>query len=510
MDPTDTIATVTAQMFDTKITRAPTFPPAFQVSAPFRNPKADLIVKSSDGFEFRVFKAFLSEGSIVFANMFDHPQPCNSDPTEPVPWPEPGRVIDRLLHYIYPVIKPTLLSLDEVIRLIRAADKWQIDVAVWMLRQDLVAPRFLNLWPLRIYAFACEMGYMQEKTASAAKASVDDPCDPKFRSELKSMSALDLLRLIKLRTDKGKTFEQCFESKPPPYAIDVSPVPTTPFHRTDADLILETSDGTKFQVFKLFLREASPRLAELIKKSESPHNNSGSSAPLVEIQWMEPSATVTFLLQYIYPLERGPLSAYSLDQVMAFLRAATVWQIKCAIPLLKTELLSPTRLATQGLRIYGFCCAMGLDAEKSIASVYAIKKDPLSHRRKEDFHQMTSVDLVTLVDKRNQCLSAVRVAIDNAWVLPISGGFCGFHSHHSPFGMTKPEDHFKRYLASMITGDMTTHALASPGVLARLMWGSTSCKDCMQSDGGSHCGEREQLIANLKAKLDSILNQKTM
>ncbi|KZT58385.1 hypothetical protein CALCODRAFT_412893, partial [Calocera cornea HHB12733] len=129
---------------------------------PFRNPKADLVVKSSDGVEFRVFKTFLSEGSVVFANMFDHPQPSNSDPSEPVPWPEPAAVIDRLLQYIYPVIKPILISLDEVMCLIRAAEKWQIEVATSMLKQDLIATRFLLVSPLRIYSFACEMGYEAE------------------------------------------------------------------------------------------------------------------------------------------------------------------------------------------------------------------------------------------------------------------------------------------------------------------------------------------------------------
>ena len=44
-------------------------------TAPFDHAKADIVLRSSDNVDFRVFKLFLSLASPVFETLFDIPQP---------------------------------------------------------------------------------------------------------------------------------------------------------------------------------------------------------------------------------------------------------------------------------------------------------------------------------------------------------------------------------------------------------------------------------------------------
>ncbi|KZT54605.1 hypothetical protein CALCODRAFT_404128, partial [Calocera cornea HHB12733] len=59
-------------------------PSTFRIPAVFLDPDADLLLKSSDGVVFKVFKAFLIVGSPVFRDMFQTPRSSPETPEEPV------------------------------------------------------------------------------------------------------------------------------------------------------------------------------------------------------------------------------------------------------------------------------------------------------------------------------------------------------------------------------------------------------------------------------------------
>lgn len=52
--------------------------------APFNDTQADLILRSSDGVHFRVFKTVLSLASLTFADMFSIPLPPSEKPHDEV------------------------------------------------------------------------------------------------------------------------------------------------------------------------------------------------------------------------------------------------------------------------------------------------------------------------------------------------------------------------------------------------------------------------------------------
>ena len=105
---------------------------------PFRNPHADVVLKSSDNVWFRVPKAILSEASPVFEDMFNLPpeQTTTSDSsTLPVvPLAEDSTIIEGLLRLCYPAdtapVDPS--TIDQAVAWLVAAFRYehQINVSI--------------------------------------------------------------------------------------------------------------------------------------------------------------------------------------------------------------------------------------------------------------------------------------------------------------------------------------------------------------------------------------------
>ncbi|KZO94002.1 hypothetical protein CALVIDRAFT_539375 [Calocera viscosa TUFC12733] len=385
-------------------------PNTFIVPPIFQNPEADILIKSSDNVEFRVWKPMLVEGSVVFKDMFAHPQ-SSEIAAGPVPWPEPAKVIDRLLTFIYPIVKPALDSLDEVFTIIRAADKWQIDVAVSYLKDVLVSKRFSSSSDdaFRIYAFACEMHFLDVQDEVAGTASEWDPFDSALREELSHMMALDVLRLTKLQLYPRTAFDEHFDDESESTAPDtIQPnAVSLVFQAHDADMAIVSSDGIEFRVFKLYISGSSTILRDKIL--QLPSYLAGSSLPTLSLTL--PSAILETLLYYIYPVPKPYSSAMSLEHVMTCARAAAAFDIGVALQAFRQELVMPVRLRSYPLRIYGFARSMGFEEEASRAKSRAILRDPLEHRKRSDFKELTAHDLVVLRDSHSALMNNLEAAL---------------------------------------------------------------------------------------------------
>jgi hypothetical protein len=77
--------------------------------APFDDAWADLILRSSDGVPFRVFKIILSLASPIFTDMFSIPPPVSQQSDDQIPMvdlSEHSKVLDVALCHIYPIRSP--------------------------------------------------------------------------------------------------------------------------------------------------------------------------------------------------------------------------------------------------------------------------------------------------------------------------------------------------------------------------------------------------------------------
>ncbi|KAH9004626.1 hypothetical protein EDB86DRAFT_3072114 [Lactarius hatsudake] len=124
--------------------------------APFDDPRADLILRSSDGVNFRVFKVILSLASSVFADMFTLPPPPasqgSSDEPPVVALPEDAETLDLALRHCYPIRSPEVAELRDARILLEFARKYQVDLLEPSLTRFLTDT--IERDPVGVYALA--------------------------------------------------------------------------------------------------------------------------------------------------------------------------------------------------------------------------------------------------------------------------------------------------------------------------------------------------------------------
>ncbi|KAF9016569.1 hypothetical protein BDZ89DRAFT_400901 [Hymenopellis radicata] len=125
----------------------------------FNSADADVVLASCDGARFAVHKCILSLASPFFKDMFSLPQPSSGSSVPKdvdIECTESKAVLCALLHFMYPVPNPQIASLDELVPLIEAAQKFRLEYLHDELRAMLIDERFgfVKKAPLRVYAIA--------------------------------------------------------------------------------------------------------------------------------------------------------------------------------------------------------------------------------------------------------------------------------------------------------------------------------------------------------------------
>ena len=174
-------------------------------AAPFDHTKADLILRSSDHVDFRVFKLFLSLASPFFETLFDIPQPAEEagdqevkDGLAVVRVTEDSKTLDALLRFCYPCTladDPKMEVLQDAADILEAARKYSLDVIETKARQAIANPKILEAEPLRCFAIA-HRGRLREETLLAATYTLTQPLVPSWFQEIDLITATDLLSLL--------------------------------------------------------------------------------------------------------------------------------------------------------------------------------------------------------------------------------------------------------------------------------------------------------------------------
>ena len=173
--------------------------------APFDHAKADIILRSSDSIDFRVFKLFLSLASPFFETLFTIPQPAEENGDQEVrdglaviPITEDSKTLDILLRFCYPstlVDDPNLEVLKDAMDVLEAARKYSLDAIEKKARQAIANPKILEAEPLRCFAIA-HQGRLREETLLAARYTLTQPLIPSWFQEMELITATELLTLL--------------------------------------------------------------------------------------------------------------------------------------------------------------------------------------------------------------------------------------------------------------------------------------------------------------------------
>ncbi|KAF8555643.1 hypothetical protein OG21DRAFT_1483690 [Imleria badia] len=171
--------------------------------APFDHAAADIILRSSDGVDFRIFKLFLSLASSFFETLFNLPQPPEAKDQEfrdglpVIPVTEDSKILDVLLRCCYPctlVESPNLQVLD-TLEVLEAARKYSLDAIEKKAYQAIMNPQLLAADPLRCFVIA-RRGGLREGTQLAARYTLTQPLIPSWFQEIEMLTTTDLLSLL--------------------------------------------------------------------------------------------------------------------------------------------------------------------------------------------------------------------------------------------------------------------------------------------------------------------------
>ncbi|KIP06167.1 hypothetical protein PHLGIDRAFT_19522 [Phlebiopsis gigantea 11061_1 CR5-6] len=177
----------------------------------FDSPNADLVLRSSTpkGVEFRVHQCILAQASPFFEHMFQLPQPEAGPSHIPVvDVSESSQTLEYLLRYVYPVPKPDVSSLDELVPVLEAASKYDFTVVIDHLRTVLVSPPFLASDPVRVYAIACRFDLDAEARLASRHTLTIDVLDGPLIEDLKGITAYQYHQLLNLHRARAAAAQE--------------------------------------------------------------------------------------------------------------------------------------------------------------------------------------------------------------------------------------------------------------------------------------------------------------
>ncbi|OJT03117.1 hypothetical protein TRAPUB_6305 [Trametes pubescens] len=353
---------------------------------PFDKPSADIILRSSDLVDFRVYSQILIAASPFFEGLFLVPQPPDEEQPRNYGLPiievsEDSETLDYLLRLCYPVKKPQVVALEVIEPILRAAMKYEMELADTLLTKILV-DNLAYQYPLEVWAIGCRL--RREDIASVggerlARTYATPGGNRSFLhslersiSDLEGVTAGQLFRVFHYTgcSLEGIGTPDFRFIDPPPTANVVGYLEedfpsTSPLHTfadiSSVDVSCRSSDGVVFHAHQAVLGAASSVLrtkvaqlatgaigesGELESQRSRPSN---LESPLPVLQFEETSQVLPHLLSCCYP-GLIPSSLSNLPQLVTLISAAARHDIALARPAL---LIQWSKVAsTNPLRAY--------------------------------------------------------------------------------------------------------------------------------------------------------------
>jgi hypothetical protein len=161
----------------------------------FSNPDAsDITLRTSDNFDFHVYKIILSLASPVFKDMFTlpqsqiAPQDAFADGQAIIPLSEDSQTTERFLKFCYPSVDPELETLEEVQSTLEMMSKYDVGDVKGRLVKILMSPKFVEKQPVRVFAIAYRYG-LEAEARLAAKHSLGYVILSSFSTDLEHITA---------------------------------------------------------------------------------------------------------------------------------------------------------------------------------------------------------------------------------------------------------------------------------------------------------------------------------
>ncbi|OSX60929.1 hypothetical protein POSPLADRAFT_1146985, partial [Postia placenta MAD-698-R-SB12] len=358
-------------------------------NAPFNERDADLILRSSDYVDFRVHRVILRIASQFFRTMFTLPQePASREDIqiEIVDVAEDSDALNCVLRMCYPVVDRPIPTLEIGRSSLRAALKYEMDLAINLCKTGLRG--FAASQPLRLYAVACT-----------------------FEDDEMADFAAESLRLLQyLRTGRKQGF---IYTSPTPSAhvsprrtvddpptscltdgtVDDPPAscltdgtvddpPASCLTDQNADLVIITSDRMSIPVCKAIVTLASPVLNEMLQRPQAIGDNLNPDSESVKKQNQsifrvpEDSKTMEGLIHICWPA--GVPMSISVRWIPRIFMVARKYKMERAMWILQQQW--KTLATMEPLRAYLLAASSGWK-EEACATARALLSQKFSHIR---------------------------------------------------------------------------------------------------------------------------------
>ncbi|KAI0704129.1 hypothetical protein C8Q76DRAFT_801880 [Earliella scabrosa] len=281
-------------------------------SSPFDRVGADIVLRTADGVDFRVYSHVLVLASSFFDAMLSLPQP-ESQSEQAAGRPiitvtEDSKTIETLLRICYPIDKEeTSRSLTEIEQALKAAIKYDMALPLTVLRKALIAAA--PDAPKQAWATACRTGL---EDAARHAATLMLPYQPLNLTpdDIEGVTAAEYYRVREFHRLGGVVDPNFCLLSPLPQAAapdgDASMRPSesttsSPPHESFpympyTDLICVSSDDVEFHVHRGTLSAASPILHEKIQALST-----AADAP-VSLQLEDRGVVLSVLFKMCYPV----------------------------------------------------------------------------------------------------------------------------------------------------------------------------------------------------------------
>jgi hypothetical protein len=170
----------------------------------FTTDDGDVILRAGPEYpkqDFRVHKFILSLASPVFKDMFTFPQPPGQNHIEQpdipiVDVPDPPKVLDAILRFIYPGVEPPKISALPILSaLLSAADKYNM-TSIYPVLRDILKT-FLSDDPFGVYVVACRFGFPEEAKEAAKVSNAQSILSHGLEDEVRHISSIDVFRFAR-------------------------------------------------------------------------------------------------------------------------------------------------------------------------------------------------------------------------------------------------------------------------------------------------------------------------
>ncbi|KAL0945089.1 hypothetical protein HGRIS_004242 [Hohenbuehelia grisea] len=177
----------------------------------FDAPDAHAVLRSAEGTLYRV-PPFILRNTTEFFKTPGLLTPPEDQEDVFIHTSAPDYALERLLRLICGLPTPPWTSYDELEAVIGLAQEWRASGPVAFIRCAITAPLFLAD-PLRLYALATRLGWVEEQRLAATHTLRLSIWEPQHQTLLQSLSAPDLLALLRLHRARRDEFKRLLDGE---------------------------------------------------------------------------------------------------------------------------------------------------------------------------------------------------------------------------------------------------------------------------------------------------------